>query len=194
MSRVKIRKFDEYKRLHRFLISECDNGNISRQETVSMIPPVVLDIVPGQMVLDLCAAPGSKTSQIIEMLHQGETKVPNGLIVANDVDNKRCYMLMHQAKRLRSSCLLVVNHDASQLPNLHMANGQMLKYDRVLCDVPCTGDGTLRKNADLWKKWNTANGNSINGLQVYISIKYSRILIFYRNVIHNNCKLTKISF
>ncbi|OQR72984.1 tRNA (cytosine(34)-C(5))-methyltransferase-like [Tropilaelaps mercedesae] len=166
MSRVKIRKYNEYKRLHRFLISECDNGNISRQETVSMIPPVVLDVRPGQKVLDMCAAPGSKTSQIIEMLHQGETKVPNGLVVANDVDNKRCYMLMHQAKRLRSSCLMVINHDASQLPNLHMADGQQLRYDRVLCDVPCSGDGTLRKNGDLWKKWNTANGNSIHGLQL----------------------------
>ncbi|XP_022701059.1 tRNA (cytosine(34)-C(5))-methyltransferase-like [Varroa jacobsoni] len=192
MSRVKIRKFDEYKRLHRFLISECDNGNISRQETVSMIPPVVLDIVPGQMVLDLCAAPGSKTSQIIEMLHQGETKVPNGLIVANDVDNKRCYMLMHQAKRLRSSCLLVVNHDASQLPNLHMANGQMLKYDRVLCDVPCTGDGTLRKNADLWKKWNTANGNSINGLQVRIARRGLELLTVGGLMVYSTCSLNPV--
>lgn len=54
-----------------------------------MIPPVVLDVQPGHKVLDMCAAPGSKTAQIIEMLHRGENKVPNGLVIANDVDNKR---------------------------------------------------------------------------------------------------------
>lgn len=40
----------------------------------------------------------------------------------------------------------------------------ILKFDRILCDVPCTGDGTLRKNADIWTKWNTANGNNLHGL------------------------------
>jgi 16S rRNA C967 or C1407 C5-methylase (RsmB/RsmF family) len=39
----------------------------------------------------------------------------------------------------------------------------MLKFDRVLCDVPCSGDGTLRKNPDIWLKWNTANGNNLHG-------------------------------
>jgi 16S rRNA C967 or C1407 C5-methylase (RsmB/RsmF family) len=44
-------------------------GNISRQEAVSMIPPLMLDVQPHHIVLDMCAAPGSKTGQIIEMIH-----------------------------------------------------------------------------------------------------------------------------
>lgn len=45
------------------------------------------------------------------------------------------------------------------------AEGQeeKLKFDRILCDVPCSGDGTMRKNPDIWGKWNTAQGTNLNG-------------------------------
>lgn len=47
-------------------------GNISRQEAVSMVPPLLMDIQPHQWVLDMCAAPGSKTAQIIEAVHSND--------------------------------------------------------------------------------------------------------------------------
>ena len=78
------------------------------------------------------------------------------MVVANDSDNARCYMLVHQAKRLQSPCVIITNQDASIMPNLHMTDTSdkskkvNLKFDRILCDVPCSGDGTLRKNADAW--------------------------------------------
>ena len=53
-------------------------GNISRQESVSMIPPLVLDVKPHHKVLDMCAAPGSKTAQLIEALHAQEGTLPEG--------------------------------------------------------------------------------------------------------------------
>ena len=67
----------------------------------------------------------------------------------------------NQVKRLQSPCIVVTNHDASIMPNLLVPDpapgaeaGKLapLKFDRILCDVPCTGDGTLRKNADIWPK------------------------------------------
>lgn len=69
-------------------------------------------------VLDMCAAPGSKTAQLIEMLHSNDDTIPSGYVIANDVDNKRCYMLVHQAKRINSPCVAVINHDSAILPNL----------------------------------------------------------------------------
>jgi 16S rRNA C967 or C1407 C5-methylase (RsmB/RsmF family) len=54
--------------LHQFLISEVDTGNISRQEAVSMVPPLMLGVQPHHLVLDMCAAPGSKTAQIVEQM------------------------------------------------------------------------------------------------------------------------------
>ena len=68
---------------------------------------------------------GSKTSQIIEALHMdaGDGKIPSGFCVANDANNARCYMLVHQAKRLNSPCCLVVNHDAQGMPKMRVRSG-----------------------------------------------------------------------
>lgn len=91
----------------------------------------------------MCAAPGSKTTQLVEMLHSEEGKKPGkhekaifmevmvpiyiyfffleGLIVANDSNNKRCYLLTHQLKRLPSPNLIITNHDATVMPNFHIS-------------------------------------------------------------------------
>eukprot|EP00094_Tigriopus_californicus_P000501 TCALIF_00487-PA protein Name:"Similar to Nsun2 tRNA (cytosine(34)-C(5))-methyltransferase (Drosophila melanogaster)" AED:0.12 eAED:0.16 QI:0/0.42/0.37/1/0.71/0.75/8/1647/207 len=78
LSRKDIRREEAYFKLHNFLISETDSGNISRQETVSMIPTLVLDVQSHHKVLDMCAAPGSKTAQLIEAIHSDETQIPEG--------------------------------------------------------------------------------------------------------------------
>ena len=80
LTRKDIRREEAYFKLHNFLISETESGNISRQETVSMIPPLVLDVKPHHKVLDMCAAPGSKTGQLIEAMHAIEDVIPEGII------------------------------------------------------------------------------------------------------------------
>ncbi|GMF70376.1 unnamed protein product [[Candida] boidinii] len=60
-----VKKNVNFASTQRFLVSETEVGNISRQEAVSMIPPLVLDVEPHHFVLDMCAAPGSKTAQLI---------------------------------------------------------------------------------------------------------------------------------
>lgn len=119
----------------------------------------------------MCAAPGSKTAQLLEFLHADTDGVPtpSGYVVANDVNNKRCYMLVHQAKRLNSPCIVIVNHDSAVFPNMLATspNGnsvETVQFDRVLCDVPCSGDGTMRKNPDIWMKWTPANAINLHGL------------------------------
>lgn len=51
-----------------------------------------------------------------------------------------------------------------------------LGFHRILCDVPCSGDGTLRKNADIWRKWSARNGNSLHLLQLRIALQGCRLL------------------
>lgn len=86
----------------------------------------------------MCASPGSKTAQLIEFLHRDKTNpVPEGFVIANDLENKRCYMLMHQLKRLESPNFMIINHDASALPNFRDSQDptKNVQFDRILADV-----------------------------------------------------------
>ena len=176
-----------------------------------MIPPLLLDVKPGQSVLDMCAAPGSKTAQIIELLHSESNdnfildsdgksisngNILDGLVVANDVDNRRCYMLVHQSKRLHSPSVVIINHDASTMPNFvkvdDNGNTNLLKFDRVLADVPCTGDGTMRKNYDVWPKWNIANSNNFHSLQLKIAKRGLELLAKDGLMAYSTCSLNPI--
>jgi tRNA (cytosine34-C5)-methyltransferase len=147
LSRNDVRKNVHFENFKLFLMHQTENGNLNRQEAVSMIPPLLLDVQSHHKILDMCASPGSKTAQLIEMLHADPSNpTPEGFVIANDLDNKRCYMLMHQLKRLESPNFMIVNHDASTMPNMRGEDGANIMYDRILADVPCSGDGTFRKN------------------------------------------------
>lgn len=162
LGRKELKKAQEYKKFHEFLVYETEVGNISRQEAVSMIPPLFLDVRPHHSVIDLCAAPGSKTSQIIEAMDP-----PTGILIANDSDHKRSHLLVHQTSRLPSTGLMVTNLDASIFPTLRYKD-KPLRFDRVLADVPCSGDGTLRKNVGIWKTWNAMEGNGLHSYVCYL--------------------------
>jgi len=200
VTRKEIRRQEIYFKLHNFLVAETESGAISRQETVSMLPPLVLGVKPHHKVLDMCAAPGSKTAQLIEALHCEPGSMPTGLVVANDSDNARCYMLTHQAKRLQSPCVIITNHDAAIMPNMVVPHhtptvpNQMmtLKFDRILCDVPCTGDGTMRKNPDIWPKWNAMNSANLHGLQHRIARRGLELLSVGGRMVYSTCSLNPV--
>ncbi|XP_055335225.1 RNA cytosine C(5)-methyltransferase NSUN2-like isoform X2 [Paramacrobiotus metropolitanus] len=212
LHRRHIKRCDDFKNLREFIINETASGNISRQETVSMIPPLLLDVKPGQNVLDMCAAPGSKTAQIVDMLQEdlriaesdgaqteGETqgneeaKLPNGLIVANDMELKRCQLLTHQLKRLQSPCVVVTNHDASLMPNVSLDGGDTpVAFDRILCDVPCSGDGTIRKNLDLWRTWHPHNALALHPVQYRILKRGLEMLAVGGRLVYSTCSMNPV--
>eukprot|EP00047_Mylnosiga_fluctuans_P003993 m.232176 g.232176 ORF g.232176 m.232176 type:complete len:769 (+) comp12310_c0_seq1:46-2352(+) len=193
-----LRRADALKKFHQFIVSENEQGNITRQEAVSMIPPLLLDVQPHHKVLDMCAAPGSKTAQLIELLHADSTTIPSGLVVANDVDNKRCYMLVHQTKRLQSPNFLITNHDAALYPSFYTApkpgstEKEVLVYDRILCDVPCSGDGTLRKNPVVWTRWSPVLGPGLHRLQTRILDRGIQLLAVGGLLVYSTCSFNPV--
>lgn len=134
----------------------------------------------------MCAAPGSKTAQIIEALNPYHTE-STGLLIANDADYKRTHMLVHQTGRMPSKGLLVTNCDASMFPNISLGNGETLKYDRILADVPCSGDGTMRKNMEIWKHWLPSDGNSLHIIQLRILHRAMNMLKPGGRLVYSTC-------
>lgn len=208
-SRRQLRKTQTLERFHEFLKLAHEIGNITRQEAVSMVPPLFLDVNPNHFVLDMCAAPGSKTFQLLEIIHRTNESgsLPSGMVVANDVDVQRSNLLIHQTKRMCTANLIVTNHEAQDFPGCRLskfhhnssdvqsAKGlsiNQLDFDRVLCDVPCSGDGTLRKAPDIWRKWNVGMGNGLHCLQLKIAMRGISLLKVGGRMVYSTCSMNPV--
>ena len=102
-SRDALRRSKPLAALHAALVQEHEGGRVTRQEAVSMVPPLLLAPEPHHLVLDACASPGSKTAQLLEAVGGGaygggRGADPSGAVVANDRDARRCNMLCHQVR------------------------------------------------------------------------------------------------
>ncbi|MBW3019655.1 RsmB/NOP family class I SAM-dependent RNA methyltransferase, partial [Candidatus Woesearchaeota archaeon] len=123
------------------------------QEAASMIPPIVLDPQPGETILDMCAAPGSKSSQIAQYMNN------EGLLIANDVKGDRLSALGMNLQRMG-----VHNQIITLMPGQRFAE-RNIKFDRILLDAPCTGVGTIRKSPKTIRIWNPASVKSLASVQ-----------------------------
>jgi NOL1/NOP2/sun family putative RNA methylase len=112
------------------------------QEAASMIPPVVLDSKPKEFILDMCAAPGSKTTQIAQHMEN------KGLIIANDYKGTRMKSLDINLQRIG------ITNTVSTLMPAQWFLKKSLKFDKILLDAPCSGTGTIRKSLKTFRIWN----------------------------------------
>jgi NOL1/NOP2/sun family putative RNA methylase len=103
-------------------------GLYSIQETAAQIPATLFTSLKGKVVLDACAAPGGKTTQLADLMDN------RGAIVALDVNRTRLAAFANHLERCHVSCCVVYNLDARR------SSGLNLKFDRILLDVPCSGN------------------------------------------------------
>lgn len=203
VDRRTIRRNKSLEPLFHWLKLHSDAGHVTRQETVSMIPPVVLDVREGMSVLDMCAAPGSKTCQLLEVVGglsadavgnlREDNVEPRGYVVANDADSKRAYMLVNQLRRMNSPSVFVTSCDGQYFPILdeNSAKGTDREgtFDRVLADVPCSGDGTIRKNPGIWKRWNQLGSLALHPLQLSIALRGARLTKVGGCMVYSTCSM-----
>jgi len=117
-------------------------GYIYTQQAASMIPPLVLDPKEDEIILDIAAAPGSKTTQIASMMKN------TGILIANDYTTLRMKPLSMNLQRCG-----VLNCIITLMKGQWFKNSGM-EFDRILVDAPCSGTGTIRKSFKTLRIWN----------------------------------------
>lgn len=112
------------------------------QEPSAMFVAEQLAPTGNDKVLDLCAAPGGKTTQLAGMMHQG------GLLVANEINAKRAKALSENIERLGVANALVTNETPERLAERFKGY-----FDKILVDAPCSGEGMFRKDEEAMQYW-----------------------------------------
>ena len=130
------------------------------------------------------------------MLYGAGRGLTTGCVIANDADYSRAQMLIHQINRSGTAGMAVINHPGQFLPQLysHKINHlkQKFQFDKVLCDVPCSGDGATRKIPLKWAKWHTADGIALHPLQLSILMKSVNLLKRGGLIVYSTCSLNPI--
>ncbi|MCM1539952.1 MAG: RsmB/NOP family class I SAM-dependent RNA methyltransferase [Blautia sp.] len=116
------------------------------QEPSAMAPAELLDIKPGESVLDLCAAPGGKSTQIAAKLG-GE-----GFLLCNEINGARAKILSENVERMGIVNAYVTNETPARLAEMFPEY-----FDKILVDAPCSGEGMFRKNEAACEEWSPEN-------------------------------------
>ena len=141
--------------------------------------------------LDLCSAPGSKTCQLLDALQVDslETSVAsvNSLLVANDLLEERSERVWARSNTVNGSnsrALMVTTMDGRFFPKI-LQDG----FDRILVDVPCSSDGTMRKEPKVLHRWKVSNGLNHHALQVSLLCRGIELLKPGGRLIYSTCSL-----
>lgn len=152
-------------------------GYFYTQESASMIPPVVLDPQPGETILDMCAAPGSKTSQIAQYMQN------QGVLIANDVQSGRLRPLGVNLQKLGVSNAVITKMNGASFGK------KGIMFDRILVDAPCSGTGTIRKSLKTLDMWGPGLVSKLHRIQIDLLRNAFTILKPGGTVVYSTCTM-----
>lgn len=157
------------------------NGYIYLQSLSSMIPPLVLSPKSGDKVLDLTAAPGSKTTQLANLMDN------NGEIIANELDKIRYERLKYNVEKQGATIVKMINSRGEKLGEKYPEY-----FDRVLLDVPCSGEGRfLINNPKTYRDWSIKKVNNLVKLQKKLLISACKALKKNGVMVYSTCTINK---
>jgi NOL1/NOP2/sun family putative RNA methylase len=156
-------------------LPEHSLGYFYIQEAVSMIPPIVLGAKPGEIVLDMCASPGSKASQIAAMMKN------KGVFVANDYKTLRMKPLSLNLQRCGITNNIITLMEGRWFKDI--------KFDRILVDAPCSGTGTIRKSLKTLRMWNPNMIRRLAGTQKQLICQAFSCLKKGGTMVYSTCSL-----
>lgn len=159
-----------------------ETGAITIQDESSMLVARLLDPQPGMKVVDVCAAPGGKTTHIAERMED------KGEIYAFDLHQKKVQFIEEQRKRLHLTSIKTKALDARKLPDFY----ERCSFDRVLVDVPCSGFGIIRRKPEIkWQK-KPSDLERLPDVQLEILEKASELVKKGGRLIYSTCTVRKI--
>ncbi|MBR5279644.1 MAG: RsmF rRNA methyltransferase first C-terminal domain-containing protein [Clostridia bacterium] len=146
------------------------------QEPSAMYPAEVLEAKPGDRVLDLCAAPGGKSTEIAACL-QGQ-----GILVSNDISAPRANTLLYNLELSGISNAMVTNESPAQLAKYfpHW-------FDKILIDAPCSGEGMFRKDEEAVKSWGNFKNETCVAMQQEILAYADALLKPGGRIVYSTC-------
>ena len=153
-----------------------DAGLYYLQEPSAMAPAALLNARPGERVLDLCAAPGGKSTQLAGAMEG------RGLLVCNEIHPKRAQILSGNIERLGFANTLVLNETPSRLAKRFPG-----WFDRVLVDAPCSGEGMFRKEAAALTDWSVETVRMCAARQLDILLDAARMLRPGGRLVYSTC-------
>lgn len=152
-------------------------GKLYAATLSSLLSVQVLDPKPGQTVLDMCAAPGSKTSFIAHKMEN------TGLLVANEMDGKRLKKLTHNLNRMG-----VINTVVTQYDGSHLARYIDEAFDTILVDAPCSSEGFGRKQSDFFETtWDIAHAYEMAKIQKKLIVAAFHMLKPGGEMVYSTC-------
>lgn len=146
------------------------------QEPSAMAPATCLGIEPGDRVLDLCAAPGGKSTQLAAIM-QGQ-----GLLVSNDNSEERVKALIWNLEHWGATNCVVTHETPERLARYFPAF-----FDKILVDAPCSGEGMFRKNERATKSWNNYNSITCGAMQKEILEQAALMLRPGGQILYSTC-------
>ncbi|ADL34370.1 RNA methylase NOL1/NOP2/sun family [Butyrivibrio proteoclasticus B316] len=146
------------------------------QEPSAMAPVHYLDPKPGEKILDLCAAPGGKSTQIAVRMGG------SGILVTNEINRDRARILSLNIERLGITNALVLNETPENLANVFEGY-----FDKILVDAPCSGEGMFRKNENASSEWSPENVELCGIRQKEILDAASRMLLPGGRLVFSTC-------
>ena len=149
------------------------------QEPSAMLPAFLLNPKEGEIVLDLCAAPGGKSMQASLLMKN------TGLIVANDLARTRAYAISENAERMGRGNLLIINNDFSCIYQ-HYLN----TFDKIILDAPCSGSGMFRKQSEMKDDWSYAKVTKYAEIQKELILYAYKMLKEGGEMVYSTCSFS----
>ena len=158
-----------------------EKGYIYLQSLSSMIPPIVLNPHEDEKILDLTAAPGSKTMQMAAMMRN------NGYILANELDKLRCERLKYNIEK-QGAKIVEVNNGRGEFIGKQFEG----YFDKVLLDAPCSGEGRfLANDAKTYRGWSEKTVKELAKLQKKLFKSAYQALKDGGEMVYSTCTLNK---